>query len=88
MELEIDHGSSTPVYRQLAAWIETRIQNGELQPGRPIPSEATLRQVAHVSRDTVRRTIAHLRDRGVIYTVPHRGSYVTDPNRPTDHASQ
>jgi DNA-binding GntR family transcriptional regulator len=33
-------------------------------------------QTYGVSRDTVRRTIALLRDEGVVFTVPHRGTYV------------
>ena len=36
----------------------------------------SLVQAYGVSRDTVRRTMALLRDEGVVFTVPHRGTYV------------
>lgn len=78
--MEIDHDSPTPVYQQIAAWVAERIESGELAAGRPIPSEKTLMQEAEgVARTTVRRAVAHLRDQGLIYTVPQRGSYVTAP---------
>lgn len=84
MKLEIDHASPIPIYKQIAAWIVERIESGELAPDRPIPSELRLMNATGASRDTVRRTVAHLRDQGLIYTVPMRGSYVTRPeDRPT-----
>jgi DNA-binding GntR family transcriptional regulator len=37
-----------------------------------------------VARTTIRRAIKRLREQGLIYTVPGRGSYVTPPEeRPT-----
>ncbi|MGH3388825.1 MAG: GntR family transcriptional regulator [Actinomadura sp.] len=86
--MEIDRDSPTPVYQQIAAWVARRIESGELQPDRPIPSEKTLMQEAEgVARTTVRRAVEHLRDQGLIYTVPQRGSYVTPPDRrPVDPA--
>ena len=88
--MEIDHASPTPVYQQIAAWVRERIESGELAPGRPIPSEATLMQEAEgVARTTVRRAVAYLRDQGLVYTVPQRGTYVTDPaQRTADQPSQ
>lgn len=80
--MEIDHDSPTPVYQQIAAWVAERIESGELAPDRPIPSEKTLMQeFSGVARTTVRRAVAHLRDRGLIYTVAQRGSYVTPPEK-------
>jgi pimeloyl-ACP methyl ester carboxylesterase len=35
-----------------------------------------IEQTYGVSRDTVRRTMALLREEGVVFTVPHRGTYV------------
>lgn len=69
-----------PVYQQIAAWVAARIESGELQPRRPVPSEKTLMQEFEgVARTTVRRAVAHLRYQGLVYTVPQRGSYVTPP---------
>jgi GntR family transcriptional regulator len=74
----VDHDSPTPVYQQLAGILRAQIESGELAPGRPIPSELTLMQTYGLGRDTVRRVIGILRDEGLIFTVPHRGSYVSE----------
>lgn len=77
---EIDHESPTPVYQQIAAWVAARIASGQLQPDRPIPSEKTLmEEFEGVARTTVRRAVGHLREQGLVYTVPQRGTYVSPP---------
>lgn len=67
------------MYVQIADWVTARIESGELQPRRPIPSEKTLQQQFPVARETVRHAVAELRARGLVYTVPQRGTYVTPP---------
>lgn len=47
------------------------------QPRRAIPSEKQLGQEFGVSRVTARSAVALLRDQGLVYTVPHRGTYVS-----------
>lgn len=77
---EIDYESPLTPYRQIAAWVIERIENGELQPDRPIPSEKTLMQEFEgVARTTVRRAVNYLREQGYVYTVPQRGTYVKGP---------
>lgn len=68
--------SATPVYVQVADAIAHRIASGELQPDRPVPSEAHLVQEFGVARGTVRHAIQILRERGLVVTVPGRGTYV------------
>lgn len=72
----IDPLSAVPVYVQVADAVAARIASGELQPDRPIPSEEHLRQEYGVSRGSVRHAVAVLRDRGLVITVPGRGTYV------------
>jgi DNA-binding GntR family transcriptional regulator len=74
----IDPEAPTPVYLQLAEILAGQIERGELQPNRPVPSESTLQQQYGVARGTVRHAIAALRDRGLVYTVPQRGTYVAE----------
>ncbi|MEV4763777.1 GntR family transcriptional regulator [Micromonospora chokoriensis] len=74
----IDPLSPTPMYIQLADVIAKRIEAGELQPRRPIPSESTLQQEYGVARGTVRAAVRLLRERGLVMTVPQRGTYVSD----------
>jgi GntR family transcriptional regulator len=61
---------------QLAAILRSKITSGELARLDPLPSESTLVQEHGVSRDTARRAIAVLRDEGLVFTVPQRGTYV------------
>jgi GntR family transcriptional regulator len=77
--VEVDHHDPVPVYQQLAAIIRARIRTGELAARSPVPSEATLQQRYGVSRGTVRRAMEHLRAEGAVYTVPQRGTYVSEP---------
>ena len=76
----IDHEGDTPVYRQIAAIIAARIESGELEPRRRIPSETDIVQEYGVARETARRAVAYLRTQGLIYTVPQRGSFVSPPD--------
>lgn len=82
--MTIDHEGDTPVYRQIAAIIAERIASGELEPRRRIPSETDIVQEYGVARETARRAVAWLREQGLIYTVPQRGSYVTGPDGPPE----
>jgi len=74
----VDPLSAVPVYVQVADAVAARIANGDLEPDRPIPSEEHLRQDFEVSRGTVRHAVALLRERGLVVTVPGRGTYVLD----------
>jgi DNA-binding GntR family transcriptional regulator len=48
-----------------------------LVPDRPVPSELQLQQEFSVARGTARKSIALLREEGLVITVPGRGSFVT-----------
>jgi len=74
--MTIDHGGRLPVYLQLADIIEERIRSGELRVGRTIPSEQTLMQEYGLSRGSVRKAVSVLRERGLVDTVAHRGTFV------------
>jgi GntR family transcriptional regulator len=76
----VDPDSATPVYIQVAEILRDRIQSGQLQPDRPVPSETQLQQEFGVARGTARKAIALLREEGLVITVRGRGSYV-NPGR-------
>lgn len=80
----IDPESAVPVYKQVARALRERIDNGRLQPGRPLPSELHLQQEFGVARDTVRRAIGHLAELGLVHTVPGRGTFVRAGHRVID----
>jgi GntR family transcriptional regulator len=74
--MEFDPLAPVPRYRQIAEIIKGRIERGELEPDRPIPSEVAMEQEFGVARATARRAVALLREWGLVVTVPGLGTYV------------
>lgn len=72
----IDPTGKLPPYKQLAEILASQIRDGTLRKGQRIPTESELMETYEVGRSTVRRTVAYLRDQGLVETVPQRGSYV------------
>ena len=79
----IDPIAPLPPYRQIADILRRRIESGQYQPDTRIPTESELIESFEVARTTARRAIAVLREEGLIYTVPQRGSYVSGPSSPS-----
>lgn len=71
----IDHHAQLPKFRQLAAGIREAIDDGRLQPGEELPSEAEMQAATGLSRDTVRKAIAQLAGEGSV--VVRHGSPTT-----------
>ena len=76
MPASIDHDSATPVWRQFAAILRAAILSGGIPPGGRVPSESSYEQELGISRGTIRKGVALLRDEGLVVTVPGRGTYV------------
>lgn len=72
----IDHDGPVPVYVQVADQIAARIESGKLQTDKPIPSEKALVDEFGIARGTARAAVNELRNRDLVYTVPHRGTFV------------
>jgi GntR family transcriptional regulator len=75
----INHDSATTVTAQVAADIEADIDSGAIGPDTRLPTELELAEQYGVSRVTVRRAIALLRERGKVVTVHGRGTYTALP---------
>ncbi|MBE4740744.1 MULTISPECIES: GntR family transcriptional regulator [Streptomyces] len=76
--MEIDRFDPTPIYKQVARVIRTKIESGELQPRDPIPSESKMVSDYGVARDTARQAVALLRSEGWVITLPQRGTFVAE----------
>jgi GntR family transcriptional regulator len=76
-----DPSSYEPVYVQLASIIRARIEDGELPPGAPVPSEASLTRQYGIARETARRAVSMLRTEGLIVTERAVGSFVRLPEK-------
>jgi DNA-binding GntR family transcriptional regulator len=73
---KIDPTAKLPPYKQVANILAEMIRQGELAKGARIPSESELMDEYEIGRSTARRTVAWLREQGLVETVPTRGSYV------------
>lgn len=73
---EIDLEGPDYLYVQLAGILAARLERGDWAPRRPIPSETQLVQEYGLARETVRRAIALLVERGLVRVVPQRGTFV------------
>jgi len=52
--------------------------SGRYPPNSRIPTESELVEAYEVARTTARRAVGVLRDEGLVYTVPQRGTYVAE----------
>ena len=70
-----------PLYAQLKEEIIAAIARRELRPGDQIPSQRVLCERHGMSHMTVRRAISELLSEGVLYAIPGKGLYVTEPKQ-------
>lgn len=76
-------------YVKLADAIAADIASGKLPQGAALPGERAMTEVYSVSIGTVRRAIVELRKRGLVATLPAKGTYVIgtptpDPESPSN----
>jgi GntR family transcriptional regulator len=76
--MSIDREGPVPPYRQVAAIVRARIQDGSIPPGRRIPSLVELEAEFGAARDTLRKAVKVLKDEGLVETVTGMGVYVVD----------
>ena len=76
---EWDPGAGGPayVYMRLADHLAARIASGELPADGRLPGERDLAAEYGVALGTARRAVEELRDRGLVVTLPGKGTFVT-----------
>ncbi len=79
MIFQVDRTSSQPIYSQLAGWIETRINSGELGPDYKFPGEVELAVSLGVSRGSLRKAIGLLIAKGLVVQIHGKGTFVGRP---------
>ena len=72
--MKIDNDSPEHPYVQLAGFLRHRIRAGKIGPR--VPSIMELADESGLSAATVKRAMGLLREEGLIYTVPGRGTFV------------
>ena len=75
-----EHSSDTDApyapYMRVRDALAADIKSGTLAPGDRLPSEAELCERFKVARETARRAVRELRERGLVVTEWGRGSFV------------
>jgi GntR family transcriptional regulator len=74
-----DPAGAVYVYAAMADHIAARIAAGELRPDMRLPGERALAEEYGVALGTARRAMDVLRERGLVVTLPAKGTYVTGP---------
>lgn len=74
----IDPMSRTPVYEQIIEQTEKMIALGILKAHDPLPSVRNLSVELSINPNTVQKTFSELYSRGLIVSVPGRGSFISD----------
>src|SRR5205809_3017680 len=73
----LSHDSESPIYRQLADQIGTRIRSGHLARGEQLPATRELAGLLGLNRTTISAAYAMLEEQGLIAGQVGRGSFVT-----------
>lgn len=77
-------GPAEYVYAAMADHIAQRIRAGDLRTGARLPGERDLAEEYGVALGTVRRAVEELRGRGLVITLPAKGTFVAESeNWPT-----
>ena len=74
----IDYKSRVPIYRQLVDRVEYLAARGLLSPGSQLPSVRALAVERSINPNTIAKAYSELEAKGVISSVPGRGSFVSD----------
>lgn len=67
---------SLPLYKKIYLDIKNKIEQQEFQVGEKLPFEKVLMKEYSVSRDTIRKAYAELKEMGYIYSVRGQGTFV------------
>lgn len=70
----------TYVYVRVADQVEAEIRSGRLPHGARLPNERDMGAQYGVAPGTARRATQELRERGLVVTLPNKGSFVVAPS--------
>jgi GntR family transcriptional regulator len=76
--LIIDTRSTVPVYLQIMEQLRSRVSEGDLLPGSPLPSVRQMATDLGINPNTVAKAYMLLEREGIILTVRRRGSFVAE----------
>lgn len=77
MKFNVNPDLDIPKYKQVLREIEAGILDGSLKKGTHLPSMSEIATETGMSKETVKRALVTLRDRGYIASCPGKGYYVS-----------
>jgi GntR family transcriptional regulator len=75
----VQRDSSVPIYSQVERIVVDMIDSGRLSPGQRAPSEREIAETLGISRMTARAAMSSLVADGYLYSVPGKGTFVSNP---------
>ncbi len=78
MFINVNLKEKRPLYEQIASGIEEQILLGIIKPDEELPSVRNLAIELSINPNTVQKAYAALEQKGFIYPVSGRGSFVSD----------
>ncbi|MDQ0252880.1 DNA-binding transcriptional MocR family regulator [Evansella vedderi] len=77
MEWKPDRTLKTPIYKQIAEFIEKGISSGQFSPDHPLPPERTLAEKLSVNRSTIVAAYEELQSIGVVERKKGSGTWIS-----------
>jgi GntR family transcriptional regulator len=81
---DVQKDSSVPIYSQVERIVMDMIDSGGLSPGQRAPSEREIAETLGISRMTARAAMSSLVADGYLYSVPGKGTFVSNPKMRQD----
>lgn len=82
--LDIRLEGKQPIYEQIADGIAGLISSGSMSAGEKLPTVRETAKSLGINPNTVQKAYVLLEQRGFIYSVPAKGSYVSDTKKISD----
>lgn len=76
--IAVDTRSRRPIYEQLVESIRKNVLRGMLSPGEQLPSVRSLAGELTINPNTIQKAYVELERQGVIYSLPGRGSFISE----------
>ena len=79
--VSLDYQSRVPIYEQIISNVERYVALGILKPNTQIPSIRELAASLGINPNTVKKAYTELEQKGVIYVVSTKGTFIADKTR-------
>ena len=76
--ITVDTRDRKPIYEQLTENIRRLVLQGVLQPNEQLPSVRSLAVELAINPNTIQKAYAELERQGITYSLPGRGSFISD----------